>query len=193
MSSTPNSEPTPWNLPNAITAARILLVPVFLWVLFIYPNPDSMQRWWAVLLFVLTISTDGVDGAIARRRGLITNVGKILDPIADKALIGGALVGLSILGQIPWWVTILILVRELGITFFRFAVIRRKVIAASGGGKLKTVLQAVAIGFFLSPLAHMWGYWVEVLQNVVLYVALVITVYSGAGYLWSAFKVRGQN
>jgi CDP-diacylglycerol--glycerol-3-phosphate 3-phosphatidyltransferase len=140
-----------------------------------------------VALFVLASATDGVDGALARRRNQVTNLGKILDPIADKVLIGGALVALSALGQIPWWVTAIILVRELGITAYRFVVIRDRVIAASGGGKFKTVMQSVAVGFYLSPLA---GYWepVAYLQLFLLYFALALTITSGVQYLMAARK-----
>jgi len=184
-------EASPWNLPNAITAARILLVPVFIYFLFAHPDKADIGRWWAVLLFVVTISTDGLDGAIARKRGLVTNVGKILDPIADKALIGGALVSLSILNEVYWWVTITILVREIGITVYRFAVIRRKIVSASGGGKLKTILQSIAVGFLLSPFDYYLGSGMFVFEQVLLYAAYLLTMYSGAQYLISASKARG--
>lgn len=140
-----------------------------------------------VTLFVLASATDGVDGALARRRNQVTNLGKILDPIADKVLIGGALVALSALGQVPWWVTAIILFRELGITAYRFMVIRDRVIAASGGGKFKTVMQSVAVGFYLSPLA---GYWepFAYLQLFLLYFALALTITSGVQYLMAARK-----
>jgi CDP-diacylglycerol--glycerol-3-phosphate 3-phosphatidyltransferase len=152
-----------------------------------FPEPAAHERWIVVALFVLASATDGVDGALARRRNQVTNLGKILDPIADKVLIGGALVALSALGQIPWWVTSIILVRELGITAYRFVVIRDRVIAASGGGKFKTVMQSVAVGFYLSPLA---GYWepVAYLQLFLLYFALALTITSGVQYLMAARK-----
>jgi CDP-diacylglycerol--glycerol-3-phosphate 3-phosphatidyltransferase len=152
-----------------------------------FPEPAAHERWIVVALFVLASATDGVDGALARRRNQVTNLGKILDPIADKVLIGGALVALSALGQIPWWVTTIILVRELGITAYRFVVIRDRVIAASGGGKFKTVMQSVAVGFYLSPLA---GYWepVAYLQLSLLYFALALTITSGVQYLMAARK-----
>ena len=173
------------NLPNLITTARIALAPLSIWVLLTYPDVRSHERWIAVGLFVLAIATDGVDGAIARKRNQVTDLGKLLDPIADKVLIGGALIALSAQGQIAWWITALILVRELGITIYRLAVIKDRVIAASGGGKLKTVLQAVAVGLYLSPLA---GYWapIEYLQLFVLHAALVSTVVSGIQYLVAA-------
>jgi CDP-diacylglycerol--glycerol-3-phosphate 3-phosphatidyltransferase len=117
----------------------------------------------------------------------VTDLGKLLDPIADKVLIGGALVTLSVMGQVAWWITLVILVREIGITIYRLAVIKDRVIAASGGGKLKTVLQSIAVGFYLSPLA---GYWspLDTVQLLILYAALISTVYSGIQYLLAARK-----
>lgn len=175
------------NLPNLITLARILLAPVFVLVLLQFPQAGAHERWIAVALFVLASATDGVDGALARRRNQVTDLGKLLDPIADKVLIGGALITLSALGQVDWWITALILVREIGITIYRLVVIKDRVIAASGGGKLKTVLQSVAVGFYLSPLA---GYWAPIgtIQLVILYAALISTVFSGIQYLAAARK-----
>lgn len=188
------------NIANIVTVIRILLVPVFIWLLFLDNHADGIWRWVATGLFVLAIATDGVDGHLARGRNLITNVGIILDPIADKLLIGGALVSLSILGDLWWWVTIVIVVRELGITAFRFAVIRKRVIPASKGGKLKTVFQSVAISLFLAPLQSLFanGFSAPVgviiginwFEWVVMGIALVLTVYSGLDYLWQAWKLR---
>jgi CDP-diacylglycerol---glycerol-3-phosphate 3-phosphatidyltransferase len=188
------------NIANIVTVIRILLVPVFIWLLFLDNHADGLWRYIATALFVLAIATDGVDGHLARGRNLITNVGIILDPIADKLLIGGALVSLSILGDLWWWVTIVILVRELGITVFRFIVIRKRVIPASKGGKLKTVFQSIAISLFLAPLQSLfrdlfhapavvitginWFEW------AVMGVALALTIYSGIDYLWQFWKVR---
>ena len=185
-----SSASSPWNLPNAITAVRILLVPVFLWLLLTHSDKHDPLRWWALVVFLVTISTDSLDGAIARRRGLITNLGKILDPIADKALLGGALIGLSILDEVPWWITVVILVRELGITVYRFAVIRKKVIAASGGGKLKTVLQSVAVAFFISPFDLYLGAWLLWFEWALLWAALAITLWSGISYVIAAYRHR---
>lgn len=175
------------NLPNTITLARIALAPVFVWVLFLYPAQNAPERWIVVALFVLASATDGVDGALARKRNQVTDLGKLLDPIADKVLIGGALVALSVLGQIEWWITIVILLREIGITLYRLAVVRDRVIAASGGGKFKTVMQSVAVGFCLSPLS---GYWwpLGFVQSGILYLALILTVISGVEYVLAARK-----
>src|SRR6187551_2905681 len=133
-----------WNLPNIITVVRILLAPLFFWMLLADNGADGALRWWAAVLFIVAIATDGVDGAIARRYNLVTDLGKLLDPIADKILTGAALIGLSILGELPWWVTIVILARDIGITVFRFVMLRDRVIPASRGGKLKTLAQSVA-------------------------------------------------
>ena len=180
---------SPLNLPNSITIVRILLVPVVLILLFAGTDRTGWQRWVAVTAFVISIATDGVDGASARRKGLITDLGKLLDPIADKALIGGALVGLSILGEIPWWITALILLREVGITVYRLVVARRRVLAANKGGKVKTVLQAVAVGFYLSPLSQLWSP-IGWLQLFILYAALVSTLASGLSYVRAELAIR---
>jgi CDP-diacylglycerol--glycerol-3-phosphate 3-phosphatidyltransferase len=188
------------NIANIVTVIRILLVPVFIWLLFLDNHADGVWRYVATVLFVLAIATDGVDGHLARGRNLITNVGIILDPIADKLLIGGALVSLSILGDLWWWVTIVIVVRELGITVFRFIVIRQRVIPASKGGKLKTVFQSVAISLFLAPLQSLFRdifkaptgviTGIDWFEWVVMGIALVLTIYSGIDYLWQFWKIR---
>ena len=176
------------NLANIITVARILLAPVFVWLLAADNGEYGLLRWLAAGLFILAIATDGVDGSVARSRNLVTNVGIILDPIADKVLTGAALVMLSILGELWWWVTIVILVRELGITIFRFAVLRDRVIPASRGGKLKTVFQSVAISLFLVPLFTVVGDWILWVNWGVMAIALALTVVSGIDYLWQAWR-----
>ena len=179
----------PFNLPNSITAVRIALVPVFVWLLVgANTSVTSLGRWLALAIFVIAISTDGLDGYLARKRGLVTNLGKILDPIADKALIGGALIALSALGEVDWWLTALLLVRELGITFYRFAVIRKRIVAASGGGKLKTVLQAVTVVLLLAPLTTALSPWYKTVSLGMLYLTLIVTVYTGMQYLVAATK-----
>lgn len=176
------------NIANIITVARILLAPVFVWLLLADNGDDGVLRWVAAVLFILAIATDGVDGHLARSRNLITDTGIILDPIADKVLIGGALVSLSILGELWWWVTIVILVREVGITIFRFAVLSKKVIPASRGGKLKTVVQSVAISLFLLPLWVVVGEWIHYVNYAVMALALLLTVVTGLDYLWQAWR-----
>ncbi|WP_213816572.1 CDP-diacylglycerol--glycerol-3-phosphate 3-phosphatidyltransferase [Glaciihabitans sp. dw_435] len=171
------------NIANIITVIRILLAPVFIWLLLADNGEMGGLRWLAAALFIFSILTDSLDGILARGRNLITNVGIILDPIADKVLIGGALVALSILGELWWWVTIIIMVREIGITVFRFVVISTVVIPASKAGKLKTVVQAVAIALFLVPLAAVLGDWVLWINWIVMAFAFVLTVYTGIEYL----------
>lgn len=176
------------NIANALTVFRILLVPVFLVALFVDAGESTVWRSIATAIFAVAALTDRYDGRIARERGLITDFGKMADPIADKALIGGALVGLSILGILPWWVTLVIVARELWVTALRFWVLRHKVIPASRGGKLKTLLQAVAIGLYLLPLPEAG----EIAAHIVMGLALVVTIYTGLDYTWQAVKVRSD-
>ncbi|MPZ25172.1 MAG: CDP-diacylglycerol--glycerol-3-phosphate 3-phosphatidyltransferase [Micromonosporaceae bacterium] len=174
------------NAANALTAARLALIPVF--VAFAIGSDMTAPGWRvaAVLVFLVASLTDFVDGWIARRYGLVTTFGKVADPIADKALIGTALVLLSGYGVLPWWVTGVILVRELGVTGLRFWVIRRGVIAASRGGKAKTGLQIAAISWYLFPFPaplDRLGPWL-------MGVALVVTVATGADYAARALRLR---
>ncbi|MEV7605566.1 CDP-diacylglycerol--glycerol-3-phosphate 3-phosphatidyltransferase [Paenarthrobacter sp. NPDC089322] len=178
-----------WNLPNILTMLRIVLVPFFVWFLLADNSQHGLWRWAAVVAFAVAIYTDKLDGDIARARGLITNFGKIADPIADKLLIGSALVLLSILGELPWWVTILILVREWGITALRFFVIRYGVMPASRGGKLKTVVQTVAIFLYILPLESI-APWLGAVAFWVMMLALAITVWTGVEYVIQALKLR---
>jgi CDP-diacylglycerol--glycerol-3-phosphate 3-phosphatidyltransferase len=177
------------NLANIITVVRILMAPGFVWLLLADGGELGPVRWAAAAVFIVAIATDSVDGILARRRNLVTDLGKILDPIADKVLVGGALVGLSILGELPWWVTVVILARELGITAFRFAVLRSRVIPASRGGKLKTILQSVTLSMFLVPLTTVVGDWILWVDGVLMTATVVVTVLSGADYLWKAWRV----
>nr|WP_253854923.1 CDP-diacylglycerol--glycerol-3-phosphate 3-phosphatidyltransferase [Prauserella alba] len=180
------------NIANLLTISRLVLVPLFVVALFASSageaegDGSAMWRYVAAALFALAALTDNVDGWVARKYDLITDFGKIADPIADKALIGAALVGLSMLGELPWWVTIVIAVRELGITLLRFWVIRHGVMAASRGGKAKTLAQVVAIGLFLLPLPAA----LDVVSWAVLVVALVLTVATGLDYVVRALRLR---
>ncbi|WP_159810325.1 CDP-diacylglycerol--glycerol-3-phosphate 3-phosphatidyltransferase [Cellulomonas citrea] len=178
-----------WTLPNVLTMARIALVPVFALVFLLDGGTSVGARLAATALFVLAAVTDKVDGWLARRWGQITDLGKLLDPIADKLLIGTALCLLSWVGELPWWITVVVLVRELGITVLRFFLLRYVVLPASRGGKLKTALQSVAIGLFLLPLAHLpaavgWVAW------VVMAAAVVVTVVTGLDYVRVAVRIR---
>ena len=177
-----------FNLPNLITMLRILLVPVLLALIWQAFAVGPAMRWLAVSLFILIAATDGIDGAIARKRGLITNLGKILDPVADKVLTGGALLVLSALGSVDWWITLAIILRELVVTVHRLVVVRNRVLAAASAGKLKTILQLVAIGFCISPLDLVFDYRVFNLNLVLILIALVLTYYSAIDYFVKARK-----
>lgn len=181
-----------FNLPNIITMARILFVPFFIWTLVEFNNPESAMRWISVLVFIIIMASDGVDGAIARKRGLITNLGKLLDPIADKALLGGALVALSVLGEVSWWITAVIMIRELGITAYRFVVIRNEVVAASSGGKLKTIFQGIMVGFVVSPLTAWFDQWYTYFELALVLFATALTLITGIQYMLAAFRARKQ-
>jgi CDP-diacylglycerol--glycerol-3-phosphate 3-phosphatidyltransferase len=182
----PISRVSNWNIANGLTLVRLLLVPVFAIVLFQAGGHNDGWRVMAWGVFALASITDRIDGELARRRNLITELGKLADPIADKALIGAALVGLSVLDDLPWWVTIVILGRELGVTALRFWVIRHGVIPASRGGKIKTLLQAVAIGLYILPL----GGWLHDLAAVVMGGAIVLTFATAVDYIARAMALR---
>ncbi|MRX42609.1 CDP-diacylglycerol--glycerol-3-phosphate 3-phosphatidyltransferase [Agromyces kandeliae] len=183
-----------WNLPNAITILRIVMAPIFFWLLLADGGADGPMRWWAAVIFIVAISTDWVDGHLARSRGLVTDLGKLLDPIADKLLTSGALVCLSILGELWWWVTILIVVREVGITVWRFVELGRgTVVPASSGGKAKTFAQAIAISLFLTPLWTLVGDWIIWVNWAAMAVALVLTVWSGLLYVRDAIRLGREH
>jgi len=178
------------NIANLITVARILLAPVFVALLLADDGEMGALRYAAAILFVVSIATDSLDGYLARSRNLVTDLGKLLDPIADKVLIGGALVGLSLLGELWWWVTIVILVREFGITIFRFIALRDRVIPATWSGKIKTIVQAIGLSLMLFPFWLYVGEWYRWAGWAVVGLALVLTVYSGAHFFWAAWKLR---
>jgi CDP-diacylglycerol--glycerol-3-phosphate 3-phosphatidyltransferase len=173
-----------WNVANVLTMVRIVLVPVF--VVFLFAG-GTAWRLAALGTFVVASLTDVLDGRLARSRGLVTDFGKIADPVADKALTGAALIGLSALGEIPWWVTGVIMFRELGVTALRFWVIRWGVIAASRGGKLKTLLQVIAICLYLLPSALSPP---AVVRELFMAAAVVVTVVTGVDYVLQAVRLR---
>jgi CDP-diacylglycerol---glycerol-3-phosphate 3-phosphatidyltransferase len=181
------------NVPNVLTTLRIVMVPFFGWAL-LHEGGDSVTwRLIAFGLFVLAMITDKVDGDIARARGLVTNFGKIADPIADKAITGMAFIGLSVVGDIWWWVTIVVLVREWSVTVLRLSVLKQVVIAASASGKLKTGLQAVALSGLLLPLPHGGAHGGAFDQfgvpgEVLFYVAQVCLAGAVAMTLWSGYE-----
>ncbi|MGH3980506.1 MAG: CDP-diacylglycerol--glycerol-3-phosphate 3-phosphatidyltransferase [Pseudonocardiaceae bacterium] len=175
-----------WNPANLLTMSRLMMVPVFLTALLAGGGTDRGWRLVAAAVFTVASLTDRFDGDLARRRGQVTDFGKIADPIADKALIGAALVGLSVLGELPWWVTVLIAVRELGVTGLRFWVLRHGVIPASRGGKAKTFAQAVAITLYVLPLPAA----ADPVLWAAMGVAVVLTVVTGVDYVVRALRLR---
>jgi CDP-diacylglycerol--glycerol-3-phosphate 3-phosphatidyltransferase len=190
------------NIPNVLTTLRIVMVPFFGWALLQDGGDSVTWRLVAFTLFVLAMITDKIDGDIARARGLVTNFGKIADPIADKAITGMAFIGLSIVGDIYWAVTIVVLLREWSVTVLRLSVLKHVVIAASGSGKLKTVLQAVALSILLLPLPHgdahggafdQFGPAAEVLfyvGQVCLAGAVAMTLWSGYEFFRDVWRQR---
>jgi CDP-diacylglycerol--glycerol-3-phosphate 3-phosphatidyltransferase len=176
------------NVANVLTVSRLALVPVFLLTLFADGGHQTGWRLIATAVFAVASITDHLDGNIARSRGLVTDFGKIADPIADKALTGAALVGLSLLGELPWWITVVIAVREVGVTLLRFWVIRHGVIPASRGGKAKTLVQIVGIVCYLLPFPD----WFNVVRWIVIGAAVVLTVVTGVDYVIRAVRLRAR-
>ena len=174
------------NIANALTVLRLIAVPVFVWTLLVEGGHNDNWRLIATILFAAAIITDTFDGQLARKYDLVTDFGKLADPIADKALIGAALVGLSWLGELSWWITAVILGRELGITAMRFAVRKYGVMAAGRGGKLKTVVQTFAIGLYLLPLSND----VDLVKHSIMFLAVVLTVVTGLDYVVDAIRLR---
>ncbi len=187
----PVTTPSAWNIANYLTVVRLLLVPVFGWLLLVDDGSNPAYRWAALGVFAVAMLTDRIDGDLARSRGLVTDVGKVIDPIADKALVSMALIGLSLIGEVPWWITAVVLLREWGVTAVRFWVIRHGVMAAGRGGKVKTLLQTLGIGFFLMPRwtlpePQVW----DAVAWVCLGAAVVVTVVTGIDYLVQALRLR---
>ena len=186
----PNSTSV-WKIANALTSLRVIAVPLLGYLLL---QDTTESRNWAALVFLLASLTDLLDGYVARRFGLITTVGKIADPIADKFLTGVALVGLSYLGALPWWVTIVIIAREIGVTILRFWVIEHGVITASRGGKTKTLLQMVAISMFLVvwPLTTSESFlaiW-DIAKITMMSLAVLLTLTTAIAYIRKALQLR---
>jgi CDP-diacylglycerol--glycerol-3-phosphate 3-phosphatidyltransferase len=177
--------------PNLITSGRIAAVPVVMWLILEHFD-DPWLRFVSMLALIASASTDGLDGAIARKRNLVTNLGKILDPIADKALLGGALIALSLVEAVSWWATGLILFRELSITLYRVAVVRKRVLPADNWGKVKTVIQIVAISIVMAPFGFLGAWW-EWFAQFAIWLAVAVTLATGVGYLFSWSRAgRGQ-
>lgn len=183
--------PSRLNLANAVTILRIAMVPFFAVALMADGGHTVRWRIVAMVIFAVAAATDRIDGLIARRSGQVTDLGKLLDPIADKLLVGTALVLLSVIADLWWWVTIVVLLRELGITVMRFFLLRYLVLPASRGGKVKTVLQSVAIGVYLLPLSHL-PQFVTVVAGVLMAAAVVVTLVTGADYVKTAARIRRE-
>ncbi len=196
--SSAETAPSNLNIANALTVLRILGVPVFGWLLLTQGGESIEMRVWAFVAFALLMATDRIDGDLARSRNLVTNFGKLADPIADKALTGMAFVGLAVIFQAWWfWVAVvLILVREWGITLMRFVVKKYGVMPASQGGRIKTTLQALAIGGYVLPF-ELWQNTASdvllVLTHVIFAAAFAITMYTAAQYVRDARNLRAQH
>jgi CDP-diacylglycerol--glycerol-3-phosphate 3-phosphatidyltransferase len=190
-------QPSNVNIPNALTVLRIAGVPVFGWLLLTQGGEDVSLRVWAFVAFCLLMITDRIDGDIARAKGLVTNFGKLADPIADKALTGMAFVGLAIiLSDIYpwfWWVTIVLLVREWGITVMRFVIKKYGVMPASQGGRIKTTLQSIAIGGYVLPFELWDNTFSHVMRwgiHVTMAVAVAFTMVTAVQYIRDAVHLR---
>jgi CDP-diacylglycerol--glycerol-3-phosphate 3-phosphatidyltransferase len=183
-----------WNIANALTILRMALVPVFAWFLLYDGGHSTSYRLFAAGIFVVATATDHIDGHIARAKGLVTDFGKVSDPIADKALMGMALIGLSLIDLLPWWVTAVVVVREVGVTALRFVVIRHGVMPASRGGKVKTALQATAILLYVLPLyaLALSGLW-QTIAAVIMASAVIVTVATGVDYVLRAHTLRNTS
>ena len=185
-----------WNLPNVLTGLRILIVPFFGYALLHDGGDSIVWRCVATLLFVVAMVTDKVDGDIARSRGLVTNFGKIADPIADKAMTGMAFVGLSIVGDVWWWVTIVVLLREWTVTLLRLSILQHVVVAAAQSGKVKTVLQVVALTGLCLPLRqldpplHDAGVVLFYAFQATLAAAVAMTLWSGYEFFRDVWRQR---
>lgn len=178
-----------WNIANVLTMLRIVLVPFFGYFLIARGGHDTAFRVTAFVIFFLASVTDRVDGQLARSRGLETDFGRLMDPIADKALMGMAFIGLSVIDLVPWWLSIVVLAREVLITGLRFVIIHHGVMPASKGGKLKTALQALAAGLFVLPLPH----WAHLCAWGVMIAAVVVTVVTGVEYFFRAAQLRARS
>lgn len=188
-----------WNVPNALTTLRIVLVPFFGWALLHEDGNNLAWRWIAYGIFAVAMFTDKIDGDLARKHGLVTNFGKIADPIADKAITGMAFIGLCVIGELWWWVAIVVLVREWAVTFARLSIAKKVVMAANWSGKAKTMAQALALGGFVAPFKHLPDGWhtpgmaVWWLAVALMGLAFVLTITSGLEFVRDTRRgLRGE-
>ncbi|MFC6152262.1 CDP-diacylglycerol--glycerol-3-phosphate 3-phosphatidyltransferase [Nocardioides yefusunii] len=198
------AKPSNWNVPNALTTLRILLVPVFGWALLQDGGDSTLWRWIAFAIFAVAMITDKIDGDLARKYNLVTDFGKIADPIADKAITGMAFIALSITGDIWWWVTIVVLLREWSVTLLRLSILKKVVMPAAQSGKVKTALQAVALGLLVWPLPHgdahggnfdgfgVVGEGIFYVGQAALAAAVVMTLWSGFEFYREVWRQRKQ-
>ena len=183
-----------WNIANVLTVLRIAMVPLFGWALLHQGGDDPLWRWVAFALFAVAMVTDKIDGDLARKHNLITDFGKIADPIADKAITGMAFIGLSLVGDIWWWVTIVVLLREWSVTLLRLSILKDVVIAAAQSGKIKTVLQAFALAGLIWPLPHgdahggAFDFWPGPTGEVLFYLAQVMLAGAVVMTMWSGYE-----
>jgi CDP-diacylglycerol--glycerol-3-phosphate 3-phosphatidyltransferase len=192
--STDQQQVSNWNIANVLTVLRIAMVPLFGWALLHDGGNDPLWRWVAFALFAVAMITDKIDGDLARKHNLITDFGKIADPIADKAITGMAFIGLSLVGDIWWWVTIVVLLREWSVTLLRLSVLKDVVIAAAQSGKIKTVLQAFALAGLIWPLPHgdahggAFDFWPGPTGEVLFYLAQVMLAGAVVMTMWSGYE-----
>jgi CDP-diacylglycerol--glycerol-3-phosphate 3-phosphatidyltransferase len=183
-----------FNIANVLTVLRIAMVPLFGWALLHDGGDSATWRWIAFAIFAVAMITDKIDGDLARKHNLITDFGKIADPIADKAITGMAFIGLSIVGDIWWWVTIVVLLREWSVTLLRLSILKDVVIAAAQSGKIKTVLQALALAGLTWPLPHgdahggAFDFWPGPMGEVLFYVSQVMLAAAVAMTMWSGWE-----
>ncbi|MEP9364684.1 CDP-diacylglycerol--glycerol-3-phosphate 3-phosphatidyltransferase [Nocardioides sp. CN2-186] len=183
------AQPSNWNVPNVLTTLRIVSVPFFAWALLVDGGDSITWRCVSFVIFAVAMITDKIDGDLARKHNLVTNFGKIADPIADKALTGMAFIGLSIVGDIWWWVTIIVLVREWSVTLLRLSILQKVVIAAADLGKIKTTFQAIALATLCLPLRDPdLASWLEVPGDVIFYLAQVCLAIAVALTMWSGYE-----
>jgi CDP-diacylglycerol--glycerol-3-phosphate 3-phosphatidyltransferase len=182
------------NIANVLTTLRIVMVPFFGWALLVDGGDSATWRWVAFAIFAVAMVTDKIDGDLARKHDLITDFGKIADPIADKAITGMAFIGLSVVGDIWWWVTIIVLLREWSVTLLRLSVLKSVVIPAAMSGKIKTVLQAIALSGLIWPLPHgdahggAFDFWPGPMGEVLFYVSQVMLAAAVAMTMWSGWE-----
>ncbi len=168
------------NLPNKLTVARVVLIPFFVFFLLVDPS-NEVFKWTALVIFIVASLTDMLDGKIARKYNLITDFGKFMDPLADKLLVCSAMIGLIELGRIPSWIVIIIIAREFTISGFRLiAADNGRVIAASYWGKFKTTFQMIMV---ILMIANIQIPWVQILTQIIMWIALALTIISLIDYL----------